>query len=55
LHKEDNNIENLRLDINLLPAPTQFAAVYVKQMFAEFVSHWRLPRPANTMVKEKLS
>jgi hypothetical protein len=35
----DHKIENLRLDLDLVLASTQFAAVYVERIFAELVPH----------------
>jgi hypothetical protein len=41
-HEIDNKFKNLRLDVDPVLAPTQFATIYVKRLFSEFVPHWPL-------------
>jgi hypothetical protein len=42
LHEIDNKAKNLGLDLDPVLAPTQFATIYVKRLFSEFVPHWPL-------------
>jgi hypothetical protein len=52
LHEVNNQVENLRFDLDSVPSPTQFATVYIKRMFSEFVPHWPLlGRPKRWLMK----